>query len=72
VPAGTGGAYDTRPGTPTVYSDIARPWATLALHNPRREREASGARVRFDHRAFPLELVNRRSVSRRVSAARCR
>jgi predicted DsbA family dithiol-disulfide isomerase len=53
---------DVRPGTIVVYSDIACPWATCAvarLHRVRRELGLDRD-VRFDHRAFPLELVNAR------------
>ena len=49
-------------GTIIIFGDIACPWAHLAvwrLHAVR-ERLGLGDRVLFDHRAFPLELLNRR------------
>jgi predicted DsbA family dithiol-disulfide isomerase len=44
-----------------VYSDIACPWAHIAVHRLQRERRRLGLdrEVIVDHRAFPLELVNR-------------
>jgi predicted DsbA family dithiol-disulfide isomerase len=44
-----------------VYSDIACPWAHIAVHRLLRERRRLGLdrEVIVDHRAFPLELVNR-------------
>src|SRR4051812_17328992 len=46
----------------TIYSDIACPWASLATARLHRTRQRLGLveAVRFDHRAFPLELVNNR------------
>jgi predicted DsbA family dithiol-disulfide isomerase len=43
-----------------VYSDIACPWAHIAVHRLHRERRRLGLdrEVIVDHRAFPLELVN--------------
>ena len=43
----------------TVWSDIGCPWATLALHTLHAAMAGSGTTLRIDHRAFPLELVNR-------------
>jgi len=59
------------PGTIAIWSDIACPWATLAVHRLRRARSHLGldGRVTLDHRAFPLELVNGRSTPRRTLAA---
>jgi predicted DsbA family dithiol-disulfide isomerase len=53
---------DVAAGTLLIYSDIACPWATLALAGlwEARERLGLADRVRFDHRAFPLELFNSR------------
>ena len=58
-------------GSIVVWSDIACPWATLAVHRLRRVRARMGLdeRVVLDHRAFPLELVNGRCTPRRVLAA---
>ena len=43
-----------------VYSDIACPWAHIAVHRLHRERRRLGLdrEILVDHRAFPLELVN--------------
>ncbi|MCA1824313.1 MAG: DsbA family protein [Mycobacteriales bacterium] len=56
------------PGTIVVYSDIACPWATLAMHRLHAARERLGLsdRVRFDLRAFPLELFNNRPTPKRT------
>jgi predicted DsbA family dithiol-disulfide isomerase len=53
---------EVSPGTLVVFADIGCPWAHVAvhrLHEARRRLELE-ERVRFDHRAFPLELVNGR------------
>lgn len=49
-------------GTIVIFGDIACPWAHLAVHRlySVRERLALEDRVLFDHRSFPLELINRR------------
>ncbi|MEY2421069.1 MAG: hypothetical protein QOI95_1136 [Acidimicrobiaceae bacterium] len=62
---------DVAQGTIVVWSDIACPWATLAVHRLHEERIRLGlyGRVVLDHRAFPLELVNGRCTPRRVLAA---
>jgi predicted DsbA family dithiol-disulfide isomerase len=59
------------PGTVVVWSDIACPWATLAVHRLHTTRIRLGldGQVRLDHRAFPLELFNERSTPRKVLAA---
>lgn len=59
------------PGTIVVWSDIACPWATLAVHRLHATRARLGLddRVRLDHRAFPLELFNERPTPRKVLAA---
>ena len=53
---------EVAPGTVVVYGDIACPWATRAVSRLVRTRRDLGLdeRVQFDHRAFPLELVNER------------
>ncbi|MGK5632498.1 DsbA family oxidoreductase [Streptomyces sp. URMC 123] len=56
-PAETGGASPAP--VVTVWSDIACPWAALALHTLHRAAEARGADLLVDHRAFPLELFDR-------------
>ncbi|MEY2450698.1 MAG: hypothetical protein QOD92_272 [Acidimicrobiaceae bacterium] len=62
---------DVLQGTIVVWSDIACPWATLAVHRLHTERIRLGLedQVVLDHRAFPLELVNGRCTPRRVLAA---
>jgi len=48
------------PGTIVVWSDLGCPWAHVAvyrLHEARRVLDLEGA-VRFDHRAFVLEVAN--------------
>jgi predicted DsbA family dithiol-disulfide isomerase len=53
---------DVPAGTLVVYSDIGCPWAHAAVHRLHEARARLGLAdaVRFDHRAFPLELVNGR------------
>jgi predicted DsbA family dithiol-disulfide isomerase len=55
-------------GAITVYSDIGCPWASLALAGLRRQLEKLPADLRLvvEHRAFPLELFNRRGTSKHV------
>ncbi|MEU2608451.1 DsbA family oxidoreductase [Streptomyces albus] len=50
----------TPPGTITVFSDIWCSFAHVGVHRLHETRERLGLteRVRFDHRAFPLELFN--------------
>src|SRR3954471_24490220 len=59
------------PGTIVIWSDIACPWATLAVHRLHCERSRRGldGEVVLDHRAFPLELVNGRCTPRRILGA---
>jgi predicted DsbA family dithiol-disulfide isomerase len=55
---------DVSPGKIVVYSDIGCPWAHLAtfrLHAARARLDLVDD-VRFDHRAFPLELANERAT----------
>ncbi len=57
---------EVAPGTVVVYSDIGCPWAHVAvwrLHDARRRLRLADA-VRFDHRAFPLELFNSQPTPR--------
>lgn len=59
---------DVAERTIVVFSDIACPWASVAverLHAARARLGLDGA-VEFDHRAFPLELVNGRPTPKRV------
>jgi predicted DsbA family dithiol-disulfide isomerase len=51
-----------------VWSDIACPWASLALHRLRTARDRLGLNevVALDLRAFPLELINRRPTPKRA------
>jgi predicted DsbA family dithiol-disulfide isomerase len=55
-----------RRGEIVIYSDIACPWASLAIHRLHLARERAGLidQVSLDHRAFPLELINRRPTPR--------
>jgi len=52
--------YNTTPGVVTLYSDIVCPFASLAIRGLRTARDRLGLDVRFDLRAYPLELINRR------------
>jgi predicted DsbA family dithiol-disulfide isomerase len=47
------------PGVITLWSDLSCPWATLALHTLHEAAAKRGVKVYVDHRAFPLELLNR-------------
>ncbi|SER10282.1 DsbA family oxidoreductase [Actinokineospora terrae] len=51
---------DVAPGTIVFYADIGCPWAHIAAYRLHTTRERLGLteRVRFDVRAFPLELIN--------------
>lgn len=59
------------PGTIVVYSDIACPWAHLAVARLHRFRRELGLeqKVRFDHQAFPLEVFNERPTPYKALAA---
>ncbi|WP_222432384.1 DsbA family oxidoreductase [Leekyejoonella antrihumi] len=53
-------------GVVTVWSDIGCPWASLGLHtllSRARERDVD---VLVDHRAFPLELFNKRATPKGI------
>lgn len=56
--------------TIVVWSDIGCPWAHVAISRLHRTRRRLGLeeRVAFDHRAFPLELVNEEPTPRRILA----
>lgn len=51
---------DIAPGTIVVYSDVACPWATIAVHRLCSCRSDLGLddEVTIDHRAFVLEITN--------------
>lgn len=49
---------DVKPGTIVVFSDIACPWATIAVERFHAARQRTGLDVTLVHRAFPLELLN--------------
>ena len=53
-------------GTIVVYGDIGCPWAHLAVYRLHRARARQGLQnaVRFDNRAFPLEIFNERPTPR--------
>lgn len=59
------------PGTIVVYSDVGCPWAHLAVYRVLAARKRLGldGEVVLDHRAFPLELFNRRPTPRRIVSA---
>lgn len=50
----------------TVWSDIGCPWATLTLHTLRHRAQQRDDDLVIDHRAFPLELFNRRPTPKPV------
>ncbi|HEV7726502.1 MAG TPA: hypothetical protein VGO74_06205 [Modestobacter sp.] len=54
------------PGTVTVWSDIGCPWASLALHTLHDRAAGRGQELLVDHRAFPLELFNRRGTPKLI------
>jgi predicted DsbA family dithiol-disulfide isomerase len=62
---------DVALGTIAIYSDLACPWATLAVHRLLAARKSLGldGHVVLDHRAFPLELFNSRATPRRILEA---
>lgn len=57
------------PGTIAIYSDIACPFAHIAVHRLFTTRERLGLTdvVRFDHHSFPIELLNGTPGTRRGS-----
>jgi predicted DsbA family dithiol-disulfide isomerase len=66
APGADDGSARGTPGTITLWSDVACPWATLAVLRitEARARLNLAGQVWIDHRAFPLELVNRRPTPR--------
>lgn len=54
-----------------IYSDIACPWAHVAVSRLHRVRKELGLTevVRFDHRAFPLEVFNEQPTPRQTLEA---
>ena len=59
---------DVAPGTIALFSDIGCPWAHLSVHRVLAARRRLGldGRVVLDHRAFPLEVYNRRPTPKRI------
>ena len=59
-------SVDVAPGTVVIFSDIGCPWAHAAVWRvwDARRRLDLQDRVRFDHRAFPLELFNSQATPR--------
>ena len=55
-------AVDVAPGTLVVFGDLGCPWAHVAVRRLWAARERAGLvdALRFDVRAFPLELINER------------
>lgn len=60
---------DVAPRTVVVWSDLSCPWAHAAVSRLWRTRAELGLddQVRFDHRAFPLELFNERPTAKPVN-----
>lgn len=50
----------------TVWSDLGCPWASLALHTVRTRAKERDVDLVIDHRAFPLELFNRRPTPKPI------
>ena len=59
---------EVAPKTITVFADIGCPWAHLAVYrlHSTRERLGLGDDVRFNLRAFPLELFNERPTPKTI------
>jgi predicted DsbA family dithiol-disulfide isomerase len=59
---------EVTPRTILVYSDIACPWAHLAVHRLWEARARAGLddELHLDHRAFPLEMFNERATPKRA------
>jgi predicted DsbA family dithiol-disulfide isomerase len=55
-------------GIVVVFSDVGCPWSHLAVHRLHTTRARLGLddEVRFDHRAFPLEVINARPTPKLV------
>jgi predicted DsbA family dithiol-disulfide isomerase len=62
---------EVAPRTIALFSDVGCPWAHLAVYRLLEARERLGLEddVVLDHRAFPLELFNRRPTPRRIVSA---
>ena len=58
-PGPGGDIVNQDPAIVTVWSDVACPWAMLALHTLHAVAGEIGRDLVIDHRAFPLELFNR-------------
>lgn len=56
------------PGTIVVFADIGCPWANLAVHrlHAARKHLHLDDEVRFDVRAFPLEIVNEQATPKLI------
>ena len=64
-------AVDVAPGTIVVFADVGCPWAHVAVRRLWAARERAGladGSLRFDLRAFPLEVVNERPTPYRTVA----
>ncbi len=59
---------DVAPGTVVVFADLGCPWAHLAVYRLHATRQRMGldGSVRFDVRAFPLELINDMSTPKTI------
>ncbi|EON25519.1 MULTISPECIES: DsbA family oxidoreductase [Nocardioides] len=57
---------NTTDGVITVWSDIGCPWASLALHTLRSRVLHRDIDILIDHRAFPLELFNKRGTPKGI------
>lgn len=59
---------DISPGTIALYTELACPWAHVAVHRLWRTREELdlSERIRFDHRPILLEVINRDSLPKRI------
>lgn len=70
IPVHTGAMSDPArnpsPRIVTIWSDIGCPWASLALHTLQAAAARAGVRLTIDHRAFPLELFNRRGTPKPI------
>jgi predicted DsbA family dithiol-disulfide isomerase len=57
------------PGTIVIYSDLTDPFAHVTIHRLHTARARLGLEdhLRFDHHAFPIELLNRRPGTRHGS-----
>jgi predicted DsbA family dithiol-disulfide isomerase len=62
---------DVAAGTVVLWSDLACPWGTLAVHRFRQARARMGleGQVHLDLRTFPLELMNARPTPKEIVEA---